>query len=159
MYISMLRILMKIRGLNQSDVARIAGISRQSVSLWFKSGTDFQNIQISPLMKLSDSLNISIDELVRPMPLLNDPDTCKALFTEFCWDRLYPDIESFFTSLTEKRLPAMARLVQCRGLFESACILGESVWQLYDKYRSYLHPAKRKECDYICELHKSQMFK
>ena len=149
MHASTLRIIMKVRGLNQSAVSKIAGVSRQAVSLWFISQSDFQNIQIRPLIKLSRSLNISIDDLTQPMPLLSDQNLRMMLYVEFCWDSLYPDIEAFFIALARYQLPAMARLVACLGMFESAYILGDRVWVDYSKYRQYIHPARRKECDHI----------
>ncbi|MFH0921242.1 MAG: helix-turn-helix transcriptional regulator [Fibrobacterota bacterium] len=157
MYVSTLQIIMKARGLNQSDISRIAGVSRQSVSLWLSHGSDFQNIQILHLIKLSSALNISIDVLARPMPLLSDPDTRQSLFAEFCWDFLFPDIDTFFVALVKHQLPALGRLVACRGLFESAYLLGSVVWKGYPDYCKYIHPAKKKECDYLWNFHKSRM--
>jgi transcriptional regulator with XRE-family HTH domain len=155
MYISKLQMIMKSRGINQSDIAKIAGISRQSVSLWFSQDSDFQNIQILHIMKLSEGLNISIDELVKPMPILNDPEKRKSLFTEFCWDYLYPDIGAFFVALLKNEWPAVGRLVTCRGLYESANLLGEIVWDNYHLYSKYIHPVKKKECDHIWKIHPS----
>ena len=152
MYSSTLRIIMKVRGLNQSAVSRISGVSRQAVSLWFVSKSDFQNIQILPLIKLARSLNISIDDLTQSVPLLCERSIRTALFAEFCWDYLYPDIEAFFTALARHKYPAVGRLIECRGMFESAYILGRRVWTNYSKYRQYIHPARRKECDHIWNL-------
>lgn len=152
MYTSTLQIIMKVRGLNQSDISKIAGISRQSVSLWFTSKSDFQNIQILHLMKLSNTLHISMDELTKPMPLISDKSRRKALFAEFCWDYLYPDVDAFFVALTRHRYPALARMVQCRGMFESAHLLGNIIWKSFLKYCHYIHPARRKECHYIWTL-------
>lgn len=154
MYVSTLRMVMGMRGLNQTDIAEIAGVSRQAVSLWLSSPSDFQNVQILHLMKLSGALNVSIDSLARPVPLLSDPETRKTLFTEFCWDRLYPDIDAFFIALSDRQVPALARLVERRGLHEAAALLGETIWKDYEKYRGSIHPARRKECDYLWKLHR-----
>lgn len=152
MYASTLRIIMNIRGLNQSAVSRIAGVSRQAVSLWFLSKSDFQNVQILPLIRLSRSLNISIDDLTQSLPLISDRNRRKMLYAEFCWDNLYPNIDAFFIALARRQFPAVSRLVSCRGLFESAAALGGMVWADYSKYRKHIHPARRKECDHIWEL-------
>jgi transcriptional regulator with XRE-family HTH domain len=144
---------MKARGLNQSDISRIAGVSRQAVSLWFSSKSDFQNIPVLHLIKLCGSLNISIDNLVKPVPLLSDPEARKRLFAEFCWDRAYPDIDAFFIALSKHQLPALARLAECRGMYESAHIVGNAAWRDYPKYSRYIHPVKRKECDHLWRLH------
>ncbi len=152
MYASTLRLIMKIRGLNQSAISKIAGVSRQAVSLWFISKTDFQNIQVLPLINLSRSLNIPLDDLTRPIPQLSDQNKRKDLYAEFCWDYLYPDIEAFFTALARFQSPALARLVSCRGMYESAHAAGGRVWTDYPKYRQHIHPARRKECDHIWEL-------
>jgi transcriptional regulator with XRE-family HTH domain len=72
MNINTLKIIMEIRNLNQSEIAKIAGISRQSVSLWFSSDSEFQNIKVLHLLRLSMALKISMDDLVCPMPVLNN---------------------------------------------------------------------------------------
>lgn len=157
MYISTLNMIMKIRGLNQSAISKMSDLSRQAVSFWFSSETDFQNIQILHLIELSKSLNIRIDDLTKPMPVINDQNKQEALYAEFCWDYLYPDIESFFFALTESKHPAIARLVECRGLYESAYILGNIVWKKYHLYCRYIHPARRRECTHIWEIHQNRI--
>jgi transcriptional regulator with XRE-family HTH domain len=157
MNINTLKMLMKIRSMNQSDIAKIAQVSRQSVSLWFASGSDFQNIQVLHLLRLSQALGISMDEFASPIPVFNDPDKCRSLSAEFLWDRLYPDLHAFFIALARRKYQAVARLAECRGLYESARVSGNIVWKEYPKYCRYIHPAKRKECDYIWKLHANRI--
>ena len=63
-----LELLCKKRGLNQSDLARLAGVSRQAVSLWFKQEGDFININSRNLDRLCRGLGISPDELLNGLP-------------------------------------------------------------------------------------------
>ena len=86
------KLLCKKIGLNQSDLARLAGVSRQAVSLWFKKEEDFINIKSRNLDRLCRGLGISPDELLKDLPEL---EPVGAWRTQFLWDRLYPDLESF----------------------------------------------------------------
>jgi len=153
MYVSTLSIVMQLRDLNQSDIARLAGTSRQAVSLWFKSSSDFQNIRMIHGLKLARELGVGLDELTIPFTI---PDA-QDLFIEFCWDRLYPSIAQFLVAVVNLEARALARLVQCRGLYEGASIAGPEAWARYHEYRKYLIPARRKETDHLWTLHTNLM--
>ncbi|MDH5721585.1 MAG: hypothetical protein OEZ13_13340 [Spirochaetia bacterium] len=60
MNINTLQVIMKIKDLNLSDISKLAGISRQAVSLWFKNGKSNNNINIQSnhLQNLATRLGI-----------------------------------------------------------------------------------------------------
>ncbi len=156
MYIDTLTVIMKLRKYNQSDISRLAKISRQSVSLWFSSGKSFQNIRARHLIDLGKALDVSLDELTDRLPVLSDPNKFRELNTEFCWDYLFAGIYDFFIALVKRDYKAIARLVQCRGLYESAYLLGNIIWKDYPKYKKYINPVRQKETSHIWMLHKNQ---
>ncbi|MCP4681211.1 MAG: helix-turn-helix transcriptional regulator [Desulfobacterales bacterium] len=156
MYIDTLTAIMKLRKYNQSDISRLAKISRQSVSLWFSSGKSFQNIRVKHLMDLGKALDVSLDELTDQVPVLSDPDKNRELYAEFCWDYLFADIYDFFIALAKRDYKAIGRLVQCRGLYESAYMLGNIIWNDYPRYKKYINHVRQKETYHIWMLHKNQ---
>lgn len=152
-----LRSLLKLRGLSQSDLARIAGVSRQAVSAWFKNGRDNQpiNLHSANLQKLCDGLNIRMESLLKPSLLVSDPKKREDLEASLLWDRLFPDLEGFIVALVRKDLRALARLVQVYGLFQAQAVIDPSVWKRFHRYKKNLHPVRREECERIWNLQKN----
>ena len=148
-----LELLCKKRGLNQSDLARLAGVSRQAVSLWFKKKGDFININSRNLDRLCRGLGISPDELLNGLPVF---EVGPAWRTQFLWDRLYPDLESFALALAGNDLRAIGRLVQVWGLYRSARVVGTIVWREFGRYAKYIAPAQRRKCTYVWALHENR---
>ena len=151
-----------LRGLNQSDFARMAGVSRQAVSLWAKQPVI--SLRSKNLRQLSTALGVSLDDLVQPLPILNDEKNAATLQITLLWDRLFPSLESFVIALVQGDLRAVARLVQVYGLYASAKTLRESgresgggspVWKNFHQYKRYLHPARRSQCEKLWTLHES----
>ena len=153
MYLSMLKTVMAKKGCRQSDVARAAGVSRQAVSLWFAQDDDFQNLHVANLMNLSDGLGIDPAELLKPLACISDPATVRQLYAEFCWDRSYPDIYSFLVALAGSEPRAVARFIECRGIYEAAAVLGKGTWRAYRGIRKHLAPARRREIDTVWKVH------
>ena len=111
---------MKARGLSQSELARRVGVSRQAVSLWFRSGE--ASVRSSHLFKVCEALEVRAERLARPLPGFgNDHDRLKATFL---WDRLYPDLDDFAIAVNAWRPEAVARLVQVSGLYVGERLLG-----------------------------------
>jgi len=139
------------RGLNQSDIARLAQVSRQRVSQWFRATAPGAPIALraTTLKALADGLGVSADELLTPLPLLGDPEKTERETVKLLWDRLYPDLVSFAIDVGRGRAPALARLVQVYGLYAAARIAGASVWKNFPKYRKHIHPVRRQELELL----------
>ncbi|MCX5790594.1 MAG: helix-turn-helix transcriptional regulator [Elusimicrobia bacterium] len=131
---------MAARGLNQSDVARLAHVSRQAVSLWFKFPE--ADIRTSHLLALSRGTGVSLDTLLTPLPSV-DADA----EAELLWDRLYADLLAFAAALTRGELKALARLAQECGLYRAERIVGNDTWSRYPEYRRLIRPERREQLD------------
>ena len=149
-----LKSLLEFRGLSQSDLARMAGVSRQAVSFWFQKGRKSQPINLHSvnLQKLCDELNIRMESLLKPSPCVSDPKKRKDLETSFLWDRLFPGLEGFVVALVRGDHRALARLVQVYGLFQARAVVGSSIWKEFHRYKKHLHPVRREECERIWNL-------
>ncbi len=62
-----LEALLKARGWTQAELARRVGVSRQAVSLWF--GGEEANLQGRHLIRLSQVLGVSVEELAEAAPV------------------------------------------------------------------------------------------
>src|SRR5687767_303909 len=103
MYLSALKTIMYAKGLSQADIARAAGVSRQTVSRWFRKGFKI-NLYSNHLEKLALSLEIQAEDLT------TETLTQKELELEsaaLLWDRLFPDIESFALALVRGNKAAL----------------------------------------------------
>lgn len=140
------------RAISQSDLARMAGISRQAVSRWFKQGRPEIDVRASHLQKLSQALGVSMDELSLPLPCLQSPEERAALCAGLLWDRIYPDIGSFVAALVRGEERAVARLVEVYGLFLSARMLGRAVWVGFAQYKKRLPPVRRRQLEELWAL-------
>lgn len=153
-----LKIIAKIRQLSQSDLAKMAGVSRQAVSLWFKNSSAQNpriNLQARHLENLCHLLKVKMDDLVEPLPCLNNMEYTKTLETTLLWDNLYPGIDDFIISLLRGEPRAIARLVQVWGLFQASNMLGNVVWKNFSRYKKHILPVRRKECEQLWNLQKN----
>ena len=148
-----LSIIATLRGLNQSDLAALAGVSRQAVSLWAKQS--IINLRLKNLQQLAKGLGVSLDDLVQPLPVLNDPKATETLQTGLLWDHLFPSLESFVVALVKGDLRALARLVQVYGLYGGAKTMGPAVWKKFPQYKNLIHPARREQCEKLWMLHEN----
>ncbi len=140
---------MEKRSLTQSDIARMSGVSRQAVSLWFKSDNDFIDLMVSNFSKLCGALNISSEELLTPIPGLTQTGRFETMFN---WDHQFKDVTSFFLALVQGNQRAIGRLVQVYGMYRSAAVLGNRIWREFPGYSRFIHPSKRKICEKIIQL-------
>lgn len=159
MNIITLKIILKTRGICQSDLAKMAGISRQAVSLWFKSKDDRDHTEINVhskhLQRLSHALHINVDDLLQPLPCLSDTQSMESFRTSLLWDYLYPSVEDFVIALVHRQPRAVGRLVQVCGFFQAEKLMGHTVWKDFPKYKKFIHPVRRKECEQLWHLQKS----
>jgi len=138
-----------VRGLNQSDLARVAGVTRQTVSHWFSQKEGTVNLYARHLGNLARVLGTSVEQLSQPLPILGDSNEREKWESEFLWDSLYPDLETFIAGLIRGQRPALARLVQVVGLYEGEKIAGKQVWRKFFAYKSLIHPTYRKQAEII----------
>ena len=138
----------RAQGLNQSAIAKAAGVTRQAVSIWFsKQGK--VDLLSSTLQRLALSLGVTGEALSQPLPILGDPVERKKWETDLLWDRLYPDLESFVAGVNRGQKTALARLVQMCGLYQAEKIAGRQVWKKFESYKALIHPARRREAEIL----------
>jgi transcriptional regulator with XRE-family HTH domain len=147
---STLRVTAKLRDLSQSDLARAAGVSRQAVSGWM---TGKKDLRVSNLQKLSRTLGLSIDQLIEPLPVLDEIHVVNKLQTALLWDRLFPELEDFVIALVKGDLRAIARLVEVYGLYSAAATVGSVVWKNFSRYCRFIHPVRRQQLEILWKIH------
>lgn len=138
------------RNLNQADIAKRGTISRAAVSKWFHSRGGWANVESKTLLNLARALGVSASIF------LEERETLAPLKTRFLWDYLYPNMENFVQALVQNRLPALARLVQVLGFHASQAIIGKRVLILFEKYKKYIKPVRRKELEVLWPLYASR---
>ena len=148
-----LQAISKLKGTSQADLARMAGVSRQAVSNWFKApaGTEL-NIYSSHLRQLAGHLHVSADDLLHPLPVLCDQETTHRLESELLWDSLYASLEEFSIALVHAEVPALARLVQVFGLYQASKVAGKKVWDRFPTYKLHIRPGRREQIERIWQL-------
>lgn len=148
--------VMSARKLNQSDLARLAGVSRQAVSLWMRQPMQTPvEMRASHLLNLSRRTGISLDVLTAPWPLVGTPEE-DALSVELLWDRLYPGLVDFAVALAGNEEKAIARLVQVYGLYRAAVIVGEEAWKGFPRYQRYIQPQRREGLERVWRFETSR---
>ena len=148
-----LEALLKARGLSRSELARMVGVTRQAVSLWFQQ--EDANIHSRHLLRLSEVLGVSVEELVEPLPCFG-PDTHARVRAALLWDRLYPDLDDFAVALNVSDPRAVGRFVEAYGLYAAEKTLGRSVWRNFPNYKKHIHPARRRELETLWAWNKSR---
>ncbi len=151
-----LKTLMGFKGLSQSDLARKIGVSRQTISSWLVQEKRTK-ISANDTFKMANALGVKLEDLFHPLPLFEDPKALKKVESELLWDRLYPDLTQFLRAVIRGELPALARLVQLYGLFQSEKIAGAQVWEKYPRYKNQLVPVVQKKMEILWNLKKSQV--
>ena len=110
-------------------------------------------MHVANLLNLSAGLGIAPAELLQPLPGLEGPDEERRLYAEFCWDRSYPDVYRFLAALAEAQPRAVARLIESRGIYEAAAVVGVRVWRMYPALRQRLPAARRAVVDTVWKIH------
>lgn len=149
-----LSLAMVTRGLNQSDVARMAGVSRQAVSLWLREKSP-GDMRVSTLLSLARALGVAAGDLAEPLPALAPEEERRAV-TELLWDGLYPGLAEFCAALAREEEPALARLAQVYGLYRAAAAAGPAVWTGFPRYKRLIKPARRQGLERIWSLETTQ---
>lgn len=151
-HLATLKTIARAKGLNQSDLAKLAGVSRQAVSLWLRSdAVDAHGgvgVHSRHLVALSAGLGVSLDVLARPLPGLA-PAERQRLSAELNWDRLFPDLDALLHAIARQDPRALARLVEKRGLFAAAKIAGRVVWSSFPSFKRFVPPRRREELERV----------
>lgn len=151
------KLIAELKGLNQSDLARMVGITRQCVSLWFSHTSNASiNIETKNLRKLADALRVDIKEIIAPLPCTDNPDLLQREETKLNWDLLYPDVLCLATAAARGELVAVARFVQEYGFFTSAKLMGKRIWSMFPEYKRFIKPVRRNELEQVWELVQSR---
>ena len=150
MFLNNIKVLCRLRGIRQSDLARKAGITRQAVSLWFRKGRRGEvPVRSDHLVRLCRALEIGIDDLMAPLPETGD------LEASLLWDRLYPDVFALVAAASDGEPRALARLVQVHGLLVTARLFGRQVIKGFQHYKKHIHPTRREQCEQVWKTIKS----
>lgn len=151
MYLQHLKNIVNLKNLSQSDLARLAHLSRATVTKWFRQGEKkgWANTEMVSVIRLAQSLNLPSSLFLEKRSLLSTHQT------NFLWDALYPDMESFVKALLEFRLPALARLTQVLGFYEASQLLGKKVILRFNDYKKFIKPARRKQLEILWPLYNS----
>lgn len=149
MYLQVLNNIMVSRGLNRADIAGLAGVSRAAVSKWFQQGEKrgWINVETETIFRLAKALRLP------PETFLKEREDISIYQTEFLWDGLYPNMERFLKAAVEGRLPALARLVQVLGFRGAKAITGKKAIILFEKYKKYIQPVRRRALENIWQLY------
>ncbi|MBI3299751.1 MAG: helix-turn-helix transcriptional regulator [Elusimicrobia bacterium] len=142
--------MMLTRGLSQSDLARLAGVSRQAVSLWLREESP-ADMRVSHLLNLARALGVGAGDLVEPLPVLDPGDEGRAV-AELLWDGLYPGLGEFCAAIARDEDRALARLVQVYGLYRAAGAAGGNVWASFPRYKRLIKPARRQGLERVWNL-------
>ena len=149
MHLGALKLLVAAKDWNQSQIAKMSMVSRQAVSLWFKSEKNSVDIHSSHLIALSDAAGCQIRNLVRAPAGLENPTQRQELENYYNWDRSYKSIESFLVLVARGDLRALSRLVERSGIFVAASIVGVEIWEKFHEYKNFLPPQKRKAAELL----------
>jgi transcriptional regulator with XRE-family HTH domain len=149
-----LRAISQLRMISQSELARMAGVSRQAVSQWFKApiGTEL-NVRTPHLRQLSDALHIDAKDLLQPLPVLDDGEAVRQYETTLLWDCLYPSLVDFSVALVHGESVALARLVQVFGIYKASKIAGQKIWDRFPGYKRHIRPIRREEIERVWQIH------
>ncbi len=145
-----LRALLRARDLSQSEFARRIGVSRQAVSLWLRRKR--ATLRGDHLLRAAAVLGVRAEDLARPLPC-HGPGRAR-ISASLIWDRLHPDLVSFAIDAGRFEPRAVARLVRVYGLFATARMLGDRVWDAFPDLERHLHSARRGPLRTLYEWHR-----
>lgn len=158
-----LQCILELKGIKAAELARRAGVSRQSISKWFQDAeranqgssqslpNDSVNIEWNTLRKITDTLELKPTQLSTDLfqsLTLNMRIHYKTLLL---WDSSYSSIESFTIALLKKEYKAVGRYIQVFGILAAEKIFGKWVYKKFESYSPYIHPVRRKELGTLCK--------
>jgi transcriptional regulator with XRE-family HTH domain len=151
-----LRTISKLRRVNQAGLARMAHVSRQAVSRWFKPSAGPEvSIQTPHLRGLAEGLRVSAEDLLRPLPVLGDAEATRWYEAALLWDGLYSDLGDFSVALVRGESPALARLVQVFGLYQASKVAGQKIWDRFPYFKKQIRPMRREQLERVWQIHEN----
>lgn len=154
MNLDSLRIIAFLRKKRPADLARLAGVSRQAVSHWFRQTGEIQ-VKSSHLKNLAKGLHVKPDVLLNPLPILDDPKATRRFETLLLWDKAFPSLGEWGVAFLRGDLRAMARLVEAFGLYHGAKIAGKKgglIWEKFPDYKKMIRPGRRSSLEKVWEI-------
>ena len=106
MDLATLKTIAKRKRVSQSELARLAGVSRQAVSKWFRNERSVAQIRSTHLRALANGLGVPSDLLLGGLPGLQAADR-EELEAGLLWDRAYPDLDSLLCALVDEQPQAV----------------------------------------------------
>ena len=152
MNLDALKTIMRVRNRSGAEIARLAGVSRQAVSLWLNTEAKECSVRSITLRRLADALGVSSDQLIFCDRNLMTQHSSPSLEARYNWDRLFPDINSFAIAIIQEDPRALARLAQTIGLFRAAKIAGKVVWRKFHSFKQEILPQRRSECESVWKI-------
>jgi transcriptional regulator with XRE-family HTH domain len=151
-----LKTISKLRRVNQSGLAKMTGLSRQAVSNWFKTPPGIDVNTHTPILKhLAAGLHVKAEDLLQPLPVLDDPVSTRQLETALLWDALYSDLSDFSIALVRGEAAALARLVQIFGLYAASKIAGRKIWDRFPDFKRSIRPVRREQLERVWQFHQT----
>jgi hypothetical protein len=115
-------------------------------------GQDRARVAADHLLRAAEVLGVSAETLARPLPCLGPEE--RRLTAALIWDRLYPDLVDLASAAGPGEHAAVARLVQAQGLFATAKMLGDRVWEEFPLLMRHIQPARRRGVAALHEWHR-----
>ena len=139
--------------MSQAELARRVGVSRQAVSRWFQK-VGQASLRSPHFLRLADALDAPVEELAQPLPCLGREGA--RLRATLLWDGLCPDLDDFAIAVNRGDPGAIARLLEVYGLYSTAKMIGDRVWDDFPRYARYLHPERRRQLESLFEWHRGR---
>ncbi|HLD45114.1 MAG TPA: hypothetical protein VJC18_06730 [bacterium] len=123
-------------------------MSNATVTKWFKQAdrSDFVNIETKSLFGLARGLGVDVSIF------LSERRRLQPLQTSFLWDNLFPNMETFVKAVVQKRLPALARLVEVLGLRNASLVAGDVIYKKFSDYKKFIKPVRRQQMEVLCQI-------
>ncbi len=149
----------EIKGITCAKLARRVGVSRQTLSAWKQKAKINPNINVfsQTQEKIAFELGLRYEDLNQSIAVLENSKLRSEIETDLFWDKLYKNLESFSSAVVRGQPEALARLVQTYGLYASAKIAGNQIWEKFSLYKNKIHPAYRKQAEVIWNLFQNQI--
>ena len=148
MYLQILKNIIENRSLNKAEIAHLAGVSKAAVTKWFEQGkqSDFVNVETKSLLQLAKGLNVDVKLF------LSERGRLQPYQTSFLWDLLYPNMENFLKAVVQKKLLALARMVEVLGLHDAQYVAGDSVIKKFSDYKKFIKPVRREQLEVLWQI-------
>ena len=142
------------RNLSPAKIEAQSAVPRRQIARWLRTSESSINISSKHLLMLSEGLNVKPSFFREEHSEMSDREYLGYLKAALLWDGIYPNLPRFLRGVIKLESKATARLVEIYGLFESAHIIGESVWQEFPEYKRRIPPKRRSELERLWKRQK-----